>query len=217
MVADAVSDEPVSALKSLITGKIQGNSGKRGISPSQEPRKTSVTQGVNSEFPTRDNRESVFGGSGILLALKQGMQAGKKQACAPFLVLSSTSPPRCVPEGCGSFVRIECPKPWLPERDNPLDSFLQFALRGVDDGWRPKKSYRRLRQSPGGQKRGQVSWQGARRAPSTPNGGSAPPRGTPSSPDPAEFASLPRRRLDHSSPRRCRNTDARIQGHLGAG
>jgi hypothetical protein len=28
MVADAVCDEPVSALKSLITGKIQGNSGK---------------------------------------------------------------------------------------------------------------------------------------------------------------------------------------------
>ena len=61
MVVCAVRYEPVSTCNSLLTGKLTGNFAISRFSEAICNRKTPVLQSLLSKFPTKINREIIFG------------------------------------------------------------------------------------------------------------------------------------------------------------
>src|SRR6266487_2272319 len=80
LAEDAVSCEPVSALNSLLTGKITGTFAECGH-PSQFSRSINAhIQSLTAEFPTQPNREFLDAYQGILFE-EQG-NLGHSTACS---------------------------------------------------------------------------------------------------------------------------------------
>ena len=105
MVVCAVRYEPVSACNSLLTGKLTGNFAISGLLEAISEQKAPVPQPLLSKFPTKINREIIFGNREISDAEQGNLHRSRVQAAASmFIAVEVTDGPLdATPgnEGCG--------------------------------------------------------------------------------------------------------------------